>query len=238
MNICFDCDDTLYDLQEPFRKTMETFFPSFETDHDLDTAYRQYRTYGDEVFALQDRGIISVDESGMIRLWRLCETYGLPVPDLKKAQAEYRANQGRISLSPVMTHWFAHTKSNLAILTNGPDKHQRKKLKALDMDRFVKHEWQFTSEQIGHAKPEREAFEYVIQNTNTIDWIYVGDSYHHDMEGAKQAGWKTIHFNRHRRTSGPMADWEVFDERALVELLERLEKEEAACLSCRPNTQN
>ena len=27
LNLCFDCDDTLYDLQEPFNRSVKQFIP-------------------------------------------------------------------------------------------------------------------------------------------------------------------------------------------------------------------
>ena len=43
MKFCFDCDDTLYDLQDPFRKCVAQFFPNYAGD--LEEFYRIYREY-------------------------------------------------------------------------------------------------------------------------------------------------------------------------------------------------
>lgn len=53
------------------------------------------------------------------------------------------------------------------------------------------------------------------------EWYYVGDNYINDMQGAKSAGMKTIHFNRHHQTSGPLADHVVYSAKELVEFIKK-----------------
>ena len=50
---------------------------------------------------------------------------------------------------------------------------------------------------------------------------YIGDNYINDMQGAKNAGMKTIHFNRHHQTSGPLADHVVYSAKELVEFIKK-----------------
>lgn len=99
------------------------------------------------------------------------------------------------------------------------------KLQALDVFRYFKEDHVFTSGGIGFAKPHPKAFETVACHTNTSisDWYYIGDNYINDMEGAKNAGMKTIHFNRHHLLEGDCADYLVYTEEELIDLLKRLE---------------
>ena len=53
------------------------------------------------------------------------------------------------------------------------------------------------------------------------EWYYVGDNYINDMQGAKSAGMKTIHFNRHHQVSGPCADHVVYSAKELVEFIKK-----------------
>ena len=49
----------------------------------------------------------------------------------------------------------------------------------------------------------------------------MGDNYINDMQGAKSAGMKTIHFNRHHQVSGPLADHVVYSAKELVEFIKK-----------------
>lgn len=40
------------------------------------------------------------------------------------------------------------------------------------------------------------------------------------MEGAKKAGLKTIHFNRHHTLEGPCSDYVVYSELELMKLMD------------------
>ena len=127
-----------------------------------------------------------------------------------------------------MESFLSDFKGDLAILTNGQDSHQRAKIKALRADRIVRPEHICTSQQLGFRKPNPKAFQTAFEkmNENPEDWYYVGDSYENDMEGAKSAGMKTIHFNRHHQKSGPCADYVVYTEEELFFLLHSLQSDQ------------
>ncbi|MDD6460540.1 HAD family hydrolase [Absicoccus porci] len=226
MKFCFDCDDTLYDLQDPFRKCVAQFFPNYAGD--LEEFYRIYREYGDEVFDLLQNDTITVDDSGIYRIYASSKALGLDM-DLEQAadfQDTYRNNQHHIQMAPQYHEYFKNTTSELAILTNGFDDHQRMKLKALDVFAYFQDDHVYTSGQLGFAKPDPRAFQAIADHTNTniSDWYYVGDNYINDMQGAKGAGMHTIHFNRHHQMEGDAADYIVYTEDELIELLKKLEK--------------
>lgn len=226
MKLCFDCDDTLYDLTEPFKKCISKFIPDFNGD--IDEFYRIYREYGDSVFDLLQDQIITVDDSGIYRIYKACEALGIPF-DLEKSadfQDEYIYNQKHISMSNEFHTYFQGNTNELAILTNGLDAHQRMKLRALSVSDYFPTNHQFTSGSIGYAKPDPRAFEFVAKATDTgvSDWYYIGDNYINDMQGAKQAGMHTIHFNRHHHQEGPCSDYVVYTEKELIDLLKKLEK--------------
>lgn len=225
MKFCFDCDDTLYDLQGPFKHCMKDFFPDFNGD--LKEFYRIYRDFGDQIFDLLQKDVITVDDSGIYRIYKAAQVFGYDFSLEKSAdfQDAYRTYQHQISMSSLFQDFFSHTKAELAILTNGLDAHQRMKLQALDVFRYFKEDHVFTSGQIGFAKPNSKAFETIAERTNTSisDWYYIGDNYINDMEGAKKAGMKTIHLNRHHQLEGDCADYLVYSEEELIDLLKRLE---------------
>jgi putative hydrolase of the HAD superfamily len=110
----------------------------------------------------------------------------------------------------------------LAILTNGEEKHQSKKIEQLELTRWFSAENIFISETHGYAKPKREIFEIMeeklgLHKTKTV---YIGDSFEKDVVGAKQVGWHAIWMN-HRKRSLPenaafKPDQEVYSAKELL----------------------
>lgn len=218
MNYMFDCDDTLYDMQQSFRRT---FLDIFGPHDQLEALYLASRKIGDEVFPLQTQGLITNDDSGILRIYKTCQQFGLPC-SLEKAadfQERYVYHQQHITMSDGFHAFFKSWKANKAILTNGQNAHQRMKLTSLGVFDYFDPNTVYTSDELGLAKPNPAAFQKVIEKVGGQDWCYVGDSYHNDMEGAKAAGLKTIHFDRHHHGSGPAADYVVYSEDALFCLL-------------------
>lgn len=230
MRLCFDCDDTLYNLAWPYLTTLHQFFPDLDESIDLEQMYQDYRGFGDALFDLLQEGTITPDDSGILRIVKVCQKYNLDlnVLDAWRFQETYRQNQYKAKMSPQMESFLASFQGDLAILTNGQDAHQRAKIKSLRADQLVSPSHIFTSQQLGYRKPDPRAFQEAFQrmNEDLQKWYYIGDSYENDMEGAKSAGMKTIHLNRHHQKSGPCADYEVFTEDELFELLNKLQNEQ------------
>ena len=226
MKFCFDCDDTLYDLSYPFKKACNELLNLDET-HDLESMYTIYRSCGDEIFDKIQDGSISIDESGIYRIRQMCKIYHIDVEEdlYREFQRVYKTLQKEIFMSNVFHDFFRSTISELAILTNGQDEHQRMKLKALDVFKYFKEENVYTSGQLGFAKPDPRSFKTMFSNMkeNISDWYYIGDNYTNVMEGAKKVGIKTIHFNRHHGFEGTSSDHVVYSENELVNLLRKLE---------------
>ena len=88
------------------------------------------------------------------------------------------------------------------ILTNGPSDSQRAKFKALGLSRYIQRI--YFSEEIGFAKPNRRAFEFVLRDLDAAapDVLMVGDSIEIDIDGAEQAGIKAVLIDRGKIHSG------------------------------------
>lgn len=229
MKFCFDCDDTLYDLSYPFKKTCKELLNIDET-FDLESMYATYRSCGDEIFDKIQDGSISIDESGIYRIRQMCKIYHIAGEEelYREFQKMYKSFQKEIFMSDILHDFFYTTTSELAILTNGQDEHQRMKLKALNVFKYFKEENVYTSGQLGFAKPDQRSFKTMFSDMkeNISDWYYIGDNYINDMEGAKKVGMKTIHFNRHHGLEGTCSDYVVYSENELVSLLKKLENQE------------
>lgn len=221
--IMFDCDDTLYDLSWPFQKCIDALLPEAKA-FDLNSIYADYRKFGDMIFDKLQNNEITIDESGIYRIEKVCEKYRIHFTHEKAIdfQKLYKYYQHHIQMDPEFIPYFTNCQDELSILTNGEDAHQRMKLEVLHVFDYFNKDHVFTSGQIGFAKPDPRAFiRCVEQMHETIsDWYYVGDNYINDMQGAKQAGMKTIHFNRHHQQSGPDADYVVYNASELIRLIE------------------
>lgn len=229
LNLCFDCDDTLYDLQEPFNRSVKQFIPVLPVS--LPFFYKVYRKVGDRVFDLEHEHVITSDDVGIYRIYGACKELSIPFTLEQAAdfQDAYRKYQGQISMQPVLHEFFASTSARVSILTNGQEGHQKDKVRTLGMYDYIGDDAIFTSEGIGYAKPDAKAFQTVCDRLSIPydTMYYIGDNYIKDMEGAKAAGLHTIHFNRHNLQGGMASDYIVYNEDQLVALLKELERRES-----------
>lgn len=229
LNLCFDCDDTLYDLQEPFNRSVKQFIPVLPVS--LPFFYKVYRKVGDRVFDLEHEHVITSDDVGIYRIYGACKELDIPFTLEQAAdfQDAYRKYQGQISMQPVLHEFFVSTSARVSILTNGQEGHQKDKVRTLGMYDYIGDDAIFTSEGIGYAKPDSKAFQTVCDRLSIPydTMYYIGDNYIKDMEGAKAAGLHTIHFNRHNLQEGMASDYIVYNEDQLVALLKELERRES-----------
>ena len=230
MNYCFDCDDTLYDQEWPFLMTMHEVVPDAQIT-DIDQFYKDYTAIGEKIYDKMAKGIITVEDHGIVRAFRAFQEYNIPF-GLEQAadfQETYVHYLHKIEMSKTLKKYFANASARLAIFSNGDDSRQRMKFDKLDVFDYFDEDCVFTSGQIGYSKPDKKAFEKISEllNANPKEWFYIGDNYLNDMEGAKQIGFKTIHFNRHHVKEGPASDYVVYTEKELVELLKSLDMQES-----------
>ncbi|WP_117157339.1 HAD family hydrolase [Paraliobacillus quinghaiensis] len=225
--IIFDVDDTLYDQALSFHKTFRKMFDIEMTEEELDKLYRTSRKYSEILFDQSEAGEISESEWQTGRITKACEDFDIPI-DAEKAltfHEVYVAEQQNITLFEEVEELLdtLHQQGKqLAILTNGEEKHQSKKIKQLGLSRWIPVENIFISGSLGYAKPKREIFE-IIEEKLDLDktkTVYIGDSFEKDIIGAKQVGWKAIWMN-HRKRSIPTntnikPDKEVYNAKELL----------------------
>ena len=63
--------------------------------------------------------------------------------------------------------------------------------------------YSFSSEEIGHEKPSYEFFSFIHDKVQVpkINIVYIGDSYENDIVGAKNYGFRSIHYIKHSRNN-------------------------------------
>lgn len=80
---------------------------------------------------------------------------------------------------------------SIAILTNGGVCTQQAKIRSLLLDEVFPRNQVFISEEIGFAKPDRRAFDFVANalGVPASECLYLGDSEEIDVVPARSAGW-------------------------------------------------
>ena len=226
--ILFDIDDTLYDLSIPFKEAFREFFPGEEID--LEGAFLASRKYSDLIYDRSLRGEISMEEMYIYRLGNAFRDYGKIIdgPTALKFQSVYEKHQHHIHMTEEMEGLLENLskKTTLGIITNGPSEHQRDKVRALGVERWIPMERIWISGDLGVGKPHKEIFVAAQEKLGLKpeELCFVGDAYGHDILGAKGAGWQAVWFNHRGRqaTSEVMPDYEVHSEQELITLLEKL----------------
>lgn len=226
--ILFDVDDTLYDLSLPFKETFWEIFPGESID--LEGAFLASRKYSDMIYDRSLKGEISMEEMYIYRLGNAFRDYGKIIDGetALRFQSVYEKKQQAISMTEDMERLLEALagKTTLGIITNGPSEHQRDKIRALAVERWIPMERIWISGDLGVGKPEKGIFTAAQTKLGLKpeEICYVGDSYGHDMVGAGSVGWRTVWFNhRERRAAGELRpDYEVRTEAELIGLLMRL----------------
>ncbi|WP_281279572.1 HAD family hydrolase [Aquibacillus sediminis] len=229
--IIFDVDDTLYDQALPFKITYKKLFDQPLTEAELNQLYTVSRKHSDVLFDKWEAGEIPVQELQIRRMTQACEEFGIAITEQKalEFQNAYVKEQRKIVLfdevKQLLDDLYQQNKQ-LAVLTNGETDHQSMKIKQLNLTNWIPAEHLFISGAIGYAKPKQEVFN-VLEDQLQLDTrktIYIGDSFHHDIVGAKKAGWQAIWMNHRKRDmpeSSYKPDLEVHSAKELYEALSR-----------------
>lgn len=204
--IVFDVDDTLYDQQQPFRNAMTKIFPNVATE-DMHELYLRFRHHSDETFpkvmanewTLEYMRFFRIDES----LKDLGYT-GATKANGQRFQEVYEDELDNITMHPEIEKLLTslHEKNvPMGIITNGPTDHQLKKIKQLQLEKWVPRKNIIVSQSTGFQKPEKEIFDLACNQfgMTATDTLYVGDSFENDIVGARNGGWHALWFNHRKR---------------------------------------
>lgn len=84
----------------------------------------------------------------------------------------------------------------IGVLSNGFKEVQYEKLRNTGLDRYVQR--MVLSDEIGIQKPDRRIYDYALEETGAIanQTVMVGDNPETDVQGALNAGWRAIFFDK------------------------------------------
>ncbi|HFI0465506.1 TPA: HAD family hydrolase [Streptococcus suis] len=205
--LVFDVDDTLYDQIQPFERALERHIEVAREQ--IEPLYLSFRRYADEVFEATAIGKMSLKDSHIYRMKHALADFGYQVSDATALaiQIDYDYFQGQIELSPVFPEIFSWCQAQgieMGIITNGPYRHQLRKIRTMGLVNWFELEHVLISGQVGITKPNPAIFQLMEERLGMSgeDICYLGDSFENDIIGAKTAGWQAVWFN-HRKRSEP-----------------------------------
>ncbi|GIO33902.1 MULTISPECIES: HAD family hydrolase [Paenibacillus] len=207
--IFFDVDDTLYDHLQPLREALRDVLGT-GGEFPYEEVYHRFRYYSDMLSA--SHGAVNaqgaerdLQDMRVKRAQLALAEFGVHVtdPEAARIQQQYLERQFRITPFPGVMDLISDLQAAghvVGLITNGPERHQMAKIKALAMDAAIPSERIFISGAVGYDKPDPRLFAFVNERTGTkaSQSYYVGDSWRNDVVGALEAGWTAVWFN-HRR---------------------------------------
>ncbi len=202
----FDLDDTLYQRSDPFTRACNIMF-STRFILDWEKVFEARRNYGDQVFEASQDGSMTLEESYIFRTTHAFKDFGQDLSPKEALLFEqcFEECLAHITLEPGMKEVLQFLKNRsvpMAILTNGPGPHQRKKLFSLQADNWIPEANWYISGEMSAAKPHPEIYTAAAagMRCKPRDSWMIGDSLTHDIEGAAACGWHTIWYNRKRQS--------------------------------------
>ena len=124
-NIVFDLDDTLYDHQLPFKRSVEKCFPTIDIQQ-IDNIYKRFRYWSEVAFPKYTKKLISIEQLRIFRCQKTMEEFGIDSISRTEAldfQADYEYELDQITMIPEIHQLLLALHKNripIGILTNGP----------------------------------------------------------------------------------------------------------------------
>lgn len=210
----FDLDDTLYDQCDVFIKMYDRFlqkkpnqYPQITSD-ELKAIFMKSRHYAEENFSkiLADATQRFYYDSLRLRLAFLDFGYPFSVKETNQMDAIYKDEQKKLVAEPTMISLIKSLQKKghfVGVISNGYSKQQRQKIKQLNLEKYVSKEKMLISQDTQWAKPERELFDFYIDNhdLNREKTYYIGDSYGNDLIGSWNAEITPVWLNKYQNNT-------------------------------------
>lgn len=200
--VYFDLDDTLLDHRHAEQAALSDVREAFEAFTGIDdaTIHQTYRACSDPLWRQYAAGDIEKTDLKRGRFEQLLAELGIDTLAAQTVSDYY--------LDRYAMHWRFVSGARTAfvriadrfpvgVLTNGFTEIQTEKF-----DRFPvlreQSESLVISEETGYMKPHAQVFAHAAAAADTAPEriLYVGDSYHSDVQGGRAAGWQVAWFTR------------------------------------------
>ncbi|EMR05793.1 Putative HAD-hydrolase yfnB [Bhargavaea cecembensis DSE10] len=199
--ILFDVDDTLMDFDKSEQAAFGSVFGKYELPDALERYRKSYRTISVGLWRDLEDGKLSLGDLGSERFRRLFLEHELDL-DAVVFNQDYLGFLGeQMHLVPGAEKVIeALSHKRLAIITNGFKDVQTSRIgNSPFKDSF---EQIIISEATGFRKPQKEIFDYALEQLQVTDRssvLMVGDSLTSDIQGGLNAGVDTCWFNPARK---------------------------------------
>lgn len=208
-HIFFDLDNTLWDFDKNSREAIKQLFEQDNIEHCCNTDFfnfiEKYETINHEYWHLYGLNQITKEELRYARFYKTFTHFNYD--NLKLA---HRWADEYLTISPYKTHLvdgaisvLDYLKPNytLHLITNGFKEVQDIKLKSCGLKNYFEHI--IISEEHGFNKPDIRIFELAekLANTKKNHCVMIGDNFSADIQGAINAGWKSVFFSKSENES-------------------------------------
>ncbi len=194
----FDLDNTLLDFYAAERSAIKGILNRYSLPADDETA-AVYSKINKSYWERFERGEIQKDDIFVNRFRTLLEVLGRE-GDPEKMSADYfdllASGHDLMPGAQVIMSFVKGRGYTVCATTNGFARTQYRRIEECGLKHFF--DYVFISEDSGHQKPEREYFEYVLENSCEKDRrrvLIIGDSQSSDILGGINAGIDTCWLN-------------------------------------------
>lgn len=201
--VAFDLDDTLLDHKAAERAALADVHRLFDGHlghHALDHVHETYHAHNVPLWREFGAGRIGSAELKRLRSERTLAALGVGALDpaafsdayLDRYAAHWRWAEGALAAYRAVAARYP-----VGVLTNGFSEQQRAKMARLpEVEAHAA--FAVVSEEVGVMKPDPALFAHVLDvarrstglDLEPADVLYVGDSFHSDVEGGVGAGWR------------------------------------------------
>ena len=202
-NVLFDLDDTILDFGKAEKEALKYAFEhkGIEPTEEL---LARYSVINEEHWKRLEKEELTRDGVKYGRFHQLFDEYGITASPIETADLyEKRLSCGHHFIDGAEALLSSlYGKYRLYLVSNGTYSVQEGRLASSGIEKYF--DGIFISEKVGCEKPKKEFFDYCfsfIPDFSADETVIIGDSLTSDMRGGKNAGIKTVWFNRNGKTN-------------------------------------
>ncbi|NCT94342.1 MAG: noncanonical pyrimidine nucleotidase, YjjG family [Chitinophagaceae bacterium] len=203
-HLFFDLDHTLWDFETNSRDTLHDLYEQHRLPEKgigpFGEFFEKYTYHNHRLWDRYTKGFIKQEELRWKRMWLTLLDYKLADEALSRqlGQEFLETLPSKKALFPYTFEILDYLRGKnyrLHLVTNGFEKTQHNKLKQSGLDGYF--EAVITSEASNSLKPQKEIFDYALQQTGAQieQSIMIGDNLDADIQGGINAGMDTVFVN-------------------------------------------
>jgi putative hydrolase of the HAD superfamily len=203
-HLFFDLDHTLWDFETNAKETLKDLY-ALNALHekgvtDFELFFDRYSFHNERLWDRYTKGFIKQEELRWKRMWLALLDFKIADEVLSRSLSQQFLEllPGKKNLFPYTFEILEYLKSknyHLHLVTNGFEKVQHNKLLQSGLHGYF--EAVITSEASNSLKPNKEIFDYALEQTGARleESIMIGDNLDADIQGGINAGLDTIFVN-------------------------------------------